>query len=218
VREAPRVEEQRRPPVREARGHLVHDAHARTDEVVLGPVRDERQRDVVERQRERRPERAQERDLERGAGGEPGADRHVGGDERVEAAERHAFRERARAALRVVEPVAGARLFAEAPAPRGAVRERRAGDAHAAVVPERQLDRGALRDGGRQHEAAVVVRVLADQVDAAGRRGDRLGRPAEQRDERRHYPRSAPMQATSSPIRATVETVKIVLRSSRRSA
>jgi len=108
VREAPRVKEERRAGAREARGHLVHHADARADEVVLRPMGDERQGDVVERQGERGPERAQERHLERRARREAAAERQRGGDARVEAAERRLLGEDAGAALDVVEPVARA--------------------------------------------------------------------------------------------------------------
>src|SRR5262249_50099702 len=42
-----------------------------------------------------------------------------------------------------------------------------------------QLDARALRDRDRQHETAVVVGVLADQVDAPGRVRGHVRRPAE---------------------------------------
>ena len=49
-----------------------------------------------------------------------------------------------------------------------------AGDPQHPVIAEPQRDHGAPVDGERQHEAEVVVGVLADQVDAAG--GDPGGR------------------------------------------
>ncbi len=61
------VDEQRLADAREARGELVHRADARSDDVAFRLVRGVRERRVVEREGERVTQRAQQRDLERGA-------------------------------------------------------------------------------------------------------------------------------------------------------
>jgi hypothetical protein len=161
-------------------GELVHDAALDADEVVLGALAELRQRDVVERQIERGAEGACDGDFERGGGGEAGALRHIAGEREIEAADGVAGRdERGRDAADVVRPVAG----------RGVrdVREVASGVGVevGGVCPERVVvaagpgAEDAAVDGEGEDEAVVVVDVLADQVDAAGRGGDAFGRAAE---------------------------------------
>ena len=182
VREAPRVEEERRAGVREARGHLVHHPDARADEVVLRTMGEARQGDVVERARAKAARSARSSATSSAALDErPAAERHVGGD-RGASKPRSArpLGEHPRAPLDVVEPVAGRALSLPSRySADGAAADRRAGDADAVVLPQRQLDRRPLRNGRRQHEAVVVVRVLADQVHAARARSatTSAGRP-----------------------------------------
>ena len=73
--------------VGEAARQLIHDADRGADEIGLGAPRGQRQADVVQRQMERGPKRAAQRDLERSARGEPSADRDSRFDASVEPAE-----------------------------------------------------------------------------------------------------------------------------------
>ena len=168
--ERPRVEEERRSLGREARGHLVHDPHGRADELVFGAPAGLRERDVVEREAERVAQRAEHGDLERGARGETRAERDIGGDGRVEAADRGAaLREDARDALDVVDP-ASARVFLAERVLLHAVRLAIGREESDAVSrPPRERDATAPRDRRGQDEAAAVVGVLTDEVHAAGR-------------------------------------------------
>src|SRR5437867_4088046 len=181
--QAPRVDQERPPLDAEARRHLVHHPDARADELVLGPLAEERPPDVVEREAKGRAQRAQHRDLERGAGGEARPDRHAGRDAEVEAEDQRAVGpQRPREPLHVVEPAAAGRLRTERVLLHLA-RQARARRAHLLVGARRELGHRALRDRHREHEALVVVRVLADQVDPTRRVG-RDGRgPAEERRE-----------------------------------
>jgi len=81
--------------------------------------------------------------------------------------------------LDVVAPLAAPSLAAEAVAML-AVAD--AADHGRAVIPHRQLDGRTERDRRRQHEAVVVVGVLADDVHAARRIGtEQLFRPPPRR-------------------------------------
>jgi hypothetical protein len=110
--------------------------------------------------------------------------RHVAREGQVEALEPGpALPERKDHALDVVEPVAAPlRCCAlEGPQLPALARE----DPGAAVLPPGQQGHGLAIDGAGQHQAFVVVRVLADQVHAAGRARAYLGGPAEVRLELR---------------------------------
>ena len=87
------------------------------------------------------------------------------------------------APLDIVEPVAAATLGAEPILAERARVDGGARDADAMVTARRELDGGALRNCRRQHEAAVVVGVLADEVDSSGRVGGDRRRTAEERRE-----------------------------------
>src|SRR5262249_55493121 len=67
VGERPGVEIERPAIAREARGHLIHDADRRPDEIVFGALAEAGDADVVDAQREELAEAPKERDLERGA-------------------------------------------------------------------------------------------------------------------------------------------------------
>ena len=146
--------------------------------LALGPLRDARELDVVEMRAGQPAQGAQRRDLERRARRQADVHRHPGFDVDVErighAAE--AIGEFAQAAVDVA-PEALARRFGERE-PDGLVELPRV---HPMPAARRPADRhfGALRNRDRQHEAVVVVGVLAEQVDAAGRVRHRVGRAAE---------------------------------------
>jgi hypothetical protein len=101
---------------------------------------------------------------------------HVAGDDALEAREGVArFLERPGRALQVLDPAVRL-LLAELPEielARLVEVERRGDDAPVRPGPER--DPGRPVDGHREHEAVVVVRVLADQVHAPRRAHDEGG-------------------------------------------
>jgi hypothetical protein len=175
------VEKERVPLVAQADGDGVHDADGSADELVLGLLREPRDAQVVDRQSEGAAAAAQQGDRKRGARGQPGARRHRRLDPYLAAGERKALpAESVRHALHVVEPTAPRRLAAQpvlgdgaaAAAPGGAGRRDVGGPrAHHSVRPPADLDAGAQGEGQGQHVAAVVVGVLADEVDPPGRIG-----------------------------------------------
>jgi hypothetical protein len=156
---------------------LVHDPRLHAHELRLGLLR--QQRELVERALaagERAP-RGRGRDLERRGRAEPGAGRHVAPHRHV--AGRHdgaGAVERPRDAGEVVPPRAHA-LERPLEAPARPLGRRRGAPLGRAVGAHRH--HGAAVDGDRQHLAAVVVGVLADEVHAPGAGRDHGGVPAE---------------------------------------
>src|SRR5919112_2702435 len=162
---------QERVPLPPERGdELVHDAAHRPDVCVLGLLPRERERDAVDLRARDRGEREPRRDFERGRRGEPRPLGHVRDEHQVRATQARApALQRARHALDVVQPEAAARLAR-------AVEVEGEG---LAAVERVDVDQAVFARGGgderravyrhRQDEAAVVVRVLAYEVDAAGR-------------------------------------------------
>ncbi len=179
------VEEQRLAGLGQRRAHLIHDATAHADMMVLGAERDARDlarrepsvREQAQRlgesdrqgrrRREPRPYRHVARDRDPGAGARG---RGPGRDELV-----HHARDIGPPPPGASRPVVDARHLA-------VERRDHLEDARLAT-PDR--DDGALGNRHREHGTAVVVGVFAQQVDPAGRRGRSLGgdaeRPAEQR-------------------------------------
>jgi hypothetical protein len=147
----------------ERRDELIHDADHRADVRVLGPLSGERERDAVNLDARHRQHRQPRSDFERGRGREPRARRHVRQNHHVRAREpRAALFERLRDALDVVEPQA-------APTRAGVVKvelglgvrvERH--DAHQTVFAAGGGDDRLAVNRHREHEPAVVIRVLAD--------------------------------------------------------
>ena len=88
--------------------------------------------------------------------------------------EKRACRKAQVTALDIVDPVAAPRLLAEDVLDRGRPLLPARHDATVVSFREYQLDGRLLRNRRRQHEAAVVVGVLADQVDAPRRRRSKL--------------------------------------------
>ncbi len=178
-RECPRVDEERRALVGEARGHLVHRPHRRAHEVVLRGVRDPGDLHVVDGEAEHRPQGAGERREQRGARRQAASERHRRLDPRVEAGDRCAPAAEDRGdALHVVEPQSAARLLAGAERELGAAVHVRRRDLDEPVVPRREFDARLLRDRRRQHVAAAMVGVFADQVHAPRRLAQDLRRAA----------------------------------------
>ena len=122
-----------------------------------------------------RAQGARRRHLERRRRRQPGADRHVAVDHarRMPAtadAARASAQADARHVVRTSRAAAGARARRGRPR---ASRRRRASAARSSPSRARRgRDDGPAVDRHRQHEAVVVVGVLADQVHAARRRGE----------------------------------------------
>ena len=170
-REAAAVEEHRGVTLAEHAGRLVHDPGRRTDGDVLGALADPRQIGAVEPEVPHVVQRDGDRHLDGGGGGEPGADRHVRVDRDVEAVPQRrvvALPDRPGHTERVGGP---AGELAGGDGAQVRLDERLVEGGHEAdpvVVARRQRDRGRAVDRERQHEAVVVVGVLADQVDPPG--------------------------------------------------
>ena len=182
-RERGALEQQRVPRPRQRRAHLVHDAAPHTHIVVLGAKRHACELAWREPDSGEHAQRLRRRDRQRGRGGEPGADRHVarhshagprasgGGTRRVQLAH-HAGDVRGPPGGTSVTPIDARRLAVE-----------RRDQLEHAVLRGTDGDAGARRRRQRQHGTAVVVGVLADQVDPPGRRGDHPRCLAERRAE-----------------------------------
>jgi hypothetical protein len=175
--QAARVQQQGARRVGEAGGHLVHDPAVDAGMLDLGALRELRDQHVVEVEAQQLAQAAQGGDLQRGARREPDADRHVGLD--VDLQSGHidtATAHQHQAAVDVAGEMLRRRCVEREPhglaLPLRVQRE--PGRGHAAHGHPR-----ALRDRDRQDEAVVVVRVLAQQVHAAGRVGRRVGPLAE---------------------------------------
>ena len=139
----------------------------------LGPVGDARQLlgsnvGGGQRGQGRRP-----RHLEGGARGQPGTDRQVGVDEQVGSRHGNAdLRQRPCHAGQVVGPT---RVLLAVPGPAAGLVLQRAAAQHP-IVSCRGSDTSDAVDRQRKDEAAVVVGVLAYQIDATRRRPDPCGR------------------------------------------
>ena len=149
---------------------LVHDAAAHADEFVLGALGDLGRRDRLERQAGGGEQRMGDADLERRGRAEAGAERHVARDHEVRAGEAPPVRLQHRSDP---EHVVGPHVTA---AGRGRVEIEFAGlvheqgiDADRAIVARSGGDEGGEIERRRHDESVVVVGVLADQVDPAGR-------------------------------------------------
>src|SRR5712691_7550512 len=104
AREVAKIDEGGVPGAAEDGGELVHEPDPSADETALAGVREPRQREVLERERESRAQRAQQRDTERQRRGDP----------RVEAPQTRARASQGRRdAADVVSPAATGPLGAE---------------------------------------------------------------------------------------------------------
>ncbi len=157
-----------------ARDILIHHPAAHADEVIFGPLADPGDLDRLERQPGRGDERMRARDFERGRGAQAGSDRDVGPNDEIGAAQSpSALLQHERDAEDIVGPVASrdrgrgikielARL----------VHDHRV-DPEPPVGPRRRRGQGGEFERRRHDEAIVIVGMLADQIDAAGRAADR---------------------------------------------
>ncbi len=202
-RQRPRIDEQRLADARQARRHLVHDADGRADEVGLDRSADPGQLHVVELESEQTPQRPEDRHFQGRARRKATTERHIGGQREIEPASLEARGAKGdRHALHVVQPPLTGLLVAELEhAQRRIGAELAAPHANATARACRHGRHGRLRDQGRQHEAAVVVGVLADEIHAPVRRRDHHRRDAEQLGELRvadHRQRAAHSRLTST--------------------
>jgi hypothetical protein len=157
---------------------LVHAPARHADELALGAPGQARALGGREPEAAGGIEQRRDRHLERGRAREAGLARQVARQREVEA--RHGQRLAAKRfdhARHVVEPATAALAAAGLDLAGGA--ERGGVDPQSRVAAARgHRDRRAV-DRARQHETAVVIGVLADQVDAAGRPHRQLGRAPE---------------------------------------
>ena len=138
------------------------------------------------RRAEREAQSAQETHVERRAGRQAAAQRQFGVEEHIKAAKGMSLRSQdVRYALNEIEPAASGPFFSELEFDNSAAGIP-ARCAHAAVRPRRQLHMAALRNRRRQHKAAVVIGVLADEIDPARRVGGDNGIAMEECTKARH--------------------------------
>ena len=180
IDEAPRqaagVEQQGFGSVGQAGGHLVHDAAAHASEFDLGALGQLGDLHIVQCQAEQLAEAAQRSHFQRRAGRQAHANRHGGRDMNVQRRYWSALVPRQhQAAVHIAGKMVGRRLR-QGKAHRLTEFGRMQGKSKRAVAAHR--DMRALRNGDRQHEAVVVVGVLAQQVDPPRRAGFGLGRCA----------------------------------------
>ena len=147
---------------------LVHDAATHADEVVLGALAGEGERRQVDGDARGGEEGIAGRDLQRGGGGEAGAERHIAVDEHVDAGEPVAGTLQHQClAEDVIAPVLPRRRvrFVEIELERLVHQER--ADPEFPVRPRRDRGDGRQLQRRREDEAVIVVGVLADDIDAA---------------------------------------------------
>jgi len=176
------VEEHGRVPASEQRGRLVHDAGRCSDGHILSQLTDFRELGAAQAELPDVAQRQRDRALESCRRGQPRPDRHRRVDEDVEAG--HGAEVSAGAsegpgdAQRIGGPAAERLGLHIGEVDLDEFVGERAADARTGVVAHADRgDRPAV-DSERQHEAFVVVGVLADEVDAAGSRPQAVaGRP-----------------------------------------
>ena len=168
-----RVQEQRLAGPGDARRLLIHDAAGHADELALGRLRELGDLNVVDRQVQCRAHGLEDRDLERGGTGDAGANRNVGNGCQAQRRRRHSrVAQRVETAKHIVQPVLALAV--------DQVRAKRSAEAFAdpfdlaePTLGRRQRDPRATTERGRQDEAVIVVGMLAQQVGACRRAGDR---------------------------------------------
>ena len=161
---------------------LIHDPARDARELVLGDLRELRRRPWFPRQVRRRRQRARHGNFERRGRGQAGANRYVSGNGQIGAAKcEPGTQHRPRNPGDITEPAAASAApgLAGRPLRQGVERDlpplaelQRTG-AQQAIRARRECHDDMAIDGHRQHEAVVVVGVLANQVDAARRGGHR---------------------------------------------
>ena len=204
---------------------LIHHPAAHADEIILRPLANLGDRDRIEWLVALGQERVGDRDLERGRGAQARADRDVAPDDEIGAGKGpSAHLQHDRHAKDIVGPVAA----------RGAGRVEielaRLVHDHG-INPEAPIR--ALRGGGqggeferrRHDESVVIVRMLADQIDAARRTADR--RRATESDRRTRPQGRAPQRSSEFlppaywkllPLRASSAIARLIGRAEARQA
>ena len=171
VGQIPAIEEEGRPFLRQGRHELIHDAALDADEVPLRRLAKQRHVRPFDPQICETAYRLGRRHLERRGAAQPRSDRHVPRDEKVHAGERETpFQEHRHHATDVVVPGGVAIL----PEIRFRLEFRTLGEVdrdsrHPAIAARRGQNGDLAIDRGGENEPVVVVGMLPDQVDAAGR-------------------------------------------------
>ena len=178
LRQMAAVDQQRVAGLAAGGDHLVHDPAVDADEAVLGALRQHRQ---IDRRQQRIVQAAElapdlaDRHLQRRRGRQSGALRHIAGDRQIRARQLQAVRrevlaKRAHRAAHIVAPLLRrvVRDVAVEVDLVGLAVQVGGDDPQPPVRAPPHRDDGAVVDRAGQHEAVVVVGVLADQVDAAG--------------------------------------------------
>ena len=152
---------------------LVHDAAAHADIVVLRPLADFCDFDRLERQSGGGHERMRDAHFERGRGAQARAERHVGEDDEIGAAEAPpALLQHHGDAEHIVRPLVPAARRRGVEVERARLVHDHRIDAEPPVRPRRGGDEGGEFERRRHDEAVVVVGVLADQVHPPRRAAD----------------------------------------------
>jgi hypothetical protein len=162
------VDEQRLAFATDARGQLIHDPGPRADELVLRALREPRDRYVVEIDPECLSEGSQNGHAKGAARAEARAHWEIGRDAHLEASLEWDVNG---GTEDVVDPRSG--LGPATELDRMRLIERSAPDEDRAIRALSDLDSDTERKRDRENKALVVVGVLADQIDAARRRGPR---------------------------------------------
>ena len=151
--------------------HLVHDAAVAADELVLCLLAVEGNLGLADGEPQRLLEGLADGHLQRGGRGEAGPLRYVAGDHQIEAVQGIApLLQVLHHPADVVAPaLVGMMIDGLAEIEQVALVAVVGGDhVHQAVIAQADGDAGLVVDGAGQHEAVVVVGVLANEVDAAG--------------------------------------------------
>ncbi|GIV03617.1 MAG: hypothetical protein KatS3mg015_2447 [Fimbriimonadales bacterium] len=161
----------------QAGGKRVHDAAMHADEAVLDLLAEPRPLGTREREAEQVFQPHEQGHLGGGRRAQPGADGHVAVEDALEAGrDEPPLLEQRHDASGIVPPRrAGARQGVECRIQPLVVVERVQDDAPVRPPPQRHVD--GLPERHRQDEAVVVVGMIPDEVDPAGRTGQgRFGR------------------------------------------
>ena len=187
---SPTVEEHGMPRTAERDGRLVHDAAGHAGKLVLGPLAEERFVAVRQAPSCQRLDRRGDPHFERGAAAQPAPGGQVGGDRGLEARDLPAEPlEAGEHPFGIAAPIAAPWRERDVEVDRHRRPAAVARQNHPPVEPRPHRDPETPVDRDREHEAVVVVGVLADQVHPSGRPDRKLG--AAQRGHSRALARSA---------------------------
>ncbi len=198
--ERARVQQQGAPRPAVAGDELIHHPALRAGELALRLLAHPRDRGGLERQARYVEERAGRCDFQRGRGAQPRADRDGAVDGQLRAGQPAArpLEHRGHAA-NIVGPGPGRAGGLRVEIDVGRLGICRRAEHQPAIAARGRLDRGEAVDRHRQDVAVVVIRVLADEIDAAGR-ASRQGH-ADANTVCRERPRPSMPSSTMSPGR-----------------